>query len=189
MLHIQSLQGTLGAPYHCQTCTTVSAAVYSHSCSAGWKDTACLMNKNTLFTALITTALNTFFSDGFPLSTPLTRGCLCCVVLLFRAGTEVDRVFFRVMITVYWETLLHCSTAAKEHFRNYQLTYKHTKIHKSKHSFRDKMIKHIIILINISWFPQKYLGAQPFSTLIKVRNVSWASNQHIKRIMWYWRLE
>lgn len=44
---IQSPQGTLALPFHGQKCTTVSAAVYSRSCLAGWKDTARLMNKNT----------------------------------------------------------------------------------------------------------------------------------------------
>ncbi len=46
---------------------------------------------------------------------------------------------------------------------------------------------------NVSWFPQKYGAAQLFSTLIIIRNVSWAANQHINddfwRIMWHWRLE
>lgn len=59
--------------------------------------------------------------------------CLCSLLLLFRADTEIDRVCFGVMIAIYWETLLHCSTAAQEHFRNDQLTYKHIYMHKSKH--------------------------------------------------------
>ncbi len=33
-----------------------------------------------------------------------------------------------------------------------------------------------------SRFPQKYEAAQPFSTLIIIRNVSWAANQHIRMI-------
>jgi len=33
--------------------------------------------------------------------------------------------------------------------------------------------------LNVSQFPQKYWAAQLFSTLIIIRNVSWADNQHI----------
>lgn len=44
---IQSPQGTLALPFPGQKCTTVSAAVYSRSCLAGWRDAARLMNKNT----------------------------------------------------------------------------------------------------------------------------------------------
>jgi len=32
---------------------------------------------------------------------------------------------------------------------------------------------------NVSWFPQKHKAAQLFSTLIIIRNVSCAPNQHI----------
>ncbi len=35
---------------------------------------------------------------------------------------------------------------------------------------------------NVSWFPYKYEAAQLFSTLIIIRNVSWAANQHIRMI-------
>ncbi len=35
---------------------------------------------------------------------------------------------------------------------------------------------------NVSRFPQKYWVAQLFSTLIIIRNVSWAANQNIKMI-------
>ncbi len=35
---------------------------------------------------------------------------------------------------------------------------------------------------NIPRFPQKYEAAQLFSTLILIRNVSWAANQHIRMI-------
>ncbi len=103
-------------------------------------------HRHTQITALITTALKIFFSAGFTHSTLRTRGCLCCVLLLFRAGTEVDRVCFRVMITVYWETLLHCSTAAQEHFRNDQLTYKHTKMHKANTFLERKWSNKAVIL-------------------------------------------
>lgn len=47
VIRIQSPQGTLALPFHGQKYTTVSAAVYSRSCLAGWRDTARLMNKNT----------------------------------------------------------------------------------------------------------------------------------------------
>ncbi len=33
---------------------------------------------------------------------------------------------------------------------------------------------------NVLWFPQKYLAAQLFSTLIIARNVIGAPNQHIR---------
>ncbi len=35
---------------------------------------------------------------------------------------------------------------------------------------------------NVARFPQKYSSAQQFSTLIIIRNVSWAANQHIRMI-------
>ncbi len=35
---------------------------------------------------------------------------------------------------------------------------------------------------NVWWFSQKYCAAQLFSTLIIIRNVSWAANQHIRMI-------
>ncbi len=35
---------------------------------------------------------------------------------------------------------------------------------------------------NVSLFPQIYEAAQLFSTLIIIRNVSWAANQHIRMI-------
>ncbi len=34
----------------------------------------------------------------------------------------------------------------------------------------------------VSHFPQKYEAAQQFSTLIIIRNVSWAANQYIRMI-------
>ncbi len=34
----------------------------------------------------------------------------------------------------------------------------------------------------LSMFPQKYEAAQLFSTLIIIRNASWAANQHIRMI-------
>ncbi len=36
--------------------------------------------------------------------------------------------------------------------------------------------------LSVSPFPQKYWSAQLFSTLIIIRNVSWASIQHIRMI-------
>ncbi len=135
---------SLSNMYHSFCCclqSQLSGRLEGHSMSDETKT-----HRHTQITALITTALKTFFSDRFTHSTLLTRGCLCCVLLLFRAGTEVDRVCFRVMITVYWETLLHCSTAAQEHFRNDQLTYKHTKMHKSKHFLERKWSKNAVIL-------------------------------------------
>ncbi len=42
---------------------------------------------------------------------------------------------------------------------------------------------HLWILKNKMYqFPQKYSAAQLFSTLIIIRNVSWAANQHIRMI-------
>ncbi len=49
-------------------------------------------------------------------------------------------------------------------------------------SFLNKFHNNIFFNVNLWQFPQKYCAAQLFSTLIIIRNVSWAANHHIRMI-------
>jgi len=56
-------------------------------------------------------------------------------------------------------------------------------------SFRWTFVfKEIIICIHHGCIKRTPEAAHLFSTLMIIRNVSWSSN-HIRRIMWHWRLE
>ncbi len=96
--------------------------------------------------------------------------------LLFKSSGSV-RLFLKKLIFLFSKYTLNRSKVTVRHLKCYkififQINAVLLKFYSSKNPEK----------LKVSRFPQKYCAAQLFSTLIIIRNVSWAVNQHIRMI-------